>query len=92
VIEVSLDGFAELAPQEDATQAAVAERLPELYRSGGRDVRRAVARLVSIGDLPIPLLGIARELLGAVAADRCYRVRTEVYEGQHSEGDPRTEP
>jgi hypothetical protein len=90
VIELALDGLSEPPPQGAATQAALAQRLPELFSSGGREVRRAVARLVSKPDLPPPLVGVAGELLEDVAADRCFRVRTEVGENL-SEAAPSAE-
>jgi hypothetical protein len=87
VIELSLHAFAELPPQGAATQAALSQRLPELFDSGGREVRHSIAQLVSGPDLPTPLIGVAWDLLEAAVVDRSFRVRMEVG-GESAEGAP----
>jgi hypothetical protein len=80
VIELSLDGFAALPPTHEATQAALAQRLPELFASGGREIRLAIAGLVGNADLPALLIRVAAMLREAIALDRCFRVRIELGE------------
>lgn len=80
VIQHSLGAFAELPPARPAAQAALAERLPELFDSGDRGVRAAIARLVINPDLPDPLGGIGQRLKKGAEEDRSFEVRAAAKE------------
>ncbi len=80
VIQQSLGAFAELPPTRPAAQAALAERLLELFGGSGRTVRTAIARLVAKSDLPSPLSEVAQKLKNKAEADRSFEVRAAVNE------------
>jgi hypothetical protein len=75
VVRRAIFGFTELPPLIDATRAAFAERLRELFGRSGRDVRAAIARLVTEADLPQELRELGEELGHRAADDRSYEVR-----------------
>jgi hypothetical protein len=73
-------GFTELPPLIDATRAAFGERLRELFGRGNREVRAAIARLVTEADLPQDLRELGEELSRRAADDRSYEVRMALAE------------
>lgn len=75
VVRRAIFGFTELPPQIDAIGAAFAERLRELFGRGDREVRAAIARLVTEADLPQDLRVLGQELARRAATDRSYEVR-----------------
>jgi hypothetical protein len=75
VVQRAIFGFTELPPRIDATRAAFAERLRELFNRGDREVRAAIARLVSEAELPHDLRQLGVELARRAVDDRSYEVR-----------------
>jgi hypothetical protein len=80
VIQQSLGAFAELPPTRPAAQAALAERLLELFEGSSRTVRAAIARLVTKSDLPSSLSEVGQTLKRKAEEDRSFEVRTAVNE------------
>jgi len=80
VVQRALFGFSELLPQRSATQVAFGERLRELFARSGREVRAAIASLISQVELPSGLRDIGTELARRAAEDRSYEVRAALAE------------
>jgi hypothetical protein len=86
VVRRAIFGFIELPPLLDATRAAFAERLRELFGRGDREVRAAIARLVTEADLPQDLADLGEELARRASEDRSYEVRMALAEDPSKPG------
>lgn len=86
VVRRAIFGFIERPPLLNATRAAFAERLRELFSRGDREVRAAIARLVTEANLPRGLAELGEELRRRAASDRSYEVRMALAEDPSTPG------